>query len=249
MPRLDEDAGKGTEEDLVVREPEAVDIRALAELLLFDQGSADVVQLSLDLGVVSRERRKTRESTSGSLVLALLDEPTGRLREIEHAGREDERPDELDGDRDLPRGVVRAVLGCVVHDGGEQETDSDRPLVAGNDGTTDPLGRTLGLVHGDEGGDETDTGTGKDTADNEGGEVGSTRLESDTEGENQAGEDDAKATTKDISHGSTEKGTCAQRGLTISKELGVEKMTYRRRYQRRGWRLRATLGTRAGSNR
>ena len=114
--------------------------------------------------------------------------------------------------------MVGAVLGRIVDDGGKKETDSDSPLVACYDCATDPLGRTLGLVHGDEGGYETDTGTGKDTADNEGGEVGSTRLESDTEGENQAGEDDAKATTKDISHGSTEKGTCAQRGLTISKE-------------------------------
>ena len=105
--------------------------------------------------------------------------------------------------------MVVAVLGRVVDDGCEEETDGDRPLVSGHDGTTDPLGRALGLVHGDEGGYATDTGTGKDTADNEGGEVGSTRLESDTEGENQAGEDDAKATTKNIGHGSTEKGTCA----------------------------------------
>ena len=140
------------------------------------------------------------------------------LRKEEHADIENKRPDELDGDGDTVRRVVGAVLGGVVDDGSEEKADRDRPLVAGNDGTTDPLGRTLGLVHGDEGGDETDTGTGKDTADNEGGEVGSTRLESDTEGENQAGEDDAKATTKDISHGSTEKGTCVQRRLTISKE-------------------------------
>ena len=73
LPRLDEDAGEGTEEDLVVREPEAVDIRALAELLLFDQGSADVVQLSLDLGIVGVEGGETGKGLGGRLVLALLD--------------------------------------------------------------------------------------------------------------------------------------------------------------------------------
>ena len=56
---------------------EAVGVGALAAVLLLLERSADVGELSLDLGVVSRERRKTRESTSGSLILALLDEPTG----------------------------------------------------------------------------------------------------------------------------------------------------------------------------
>ena len=93
------------------------------------------------------------------------------LGQEEHTSVENERPDELDRKRDTVRGVVRAVLGGVVDDGSEQETDGDGPLVAGDDGTTDPLWGTLGLVHGDEGRDETDSSAGEDTADEEGGEV------------------------------------------------------------------------------
>ena len=191
-------------------ELEAVGVRALAKLLLLSERSADVVQLSLDLRVVRAERRETAERMRSRIVLALLDKPTGRLGEVEHAGGEDERPDELNCDGDAPCRVVRAVLGRVVDNGGEEETDRDRPLVARNDGTTDPLGRALGLVHGDEGGDETDTCTGEDTADDERGQVGSTSLECNTEAEDQAGGDDANATTEDISDGRTEQSTCTK---------------------------------------
>ena len=151
--------------------PEAVEVRALAELHLLLEGDANIVQLGLDLRVVLREGRKAGERASGGLVLALLDEPTRGLGEVRHAGGKDEGPDELDGDGDLPCRVILTVLGGVVDDGSEQETDGDGPLVAGDDGTTDPLGGTLGLVHGDEGGDETDSSAGEDTADEEGGEV------------------------------------------------------------------------------
>ena len=103
------------------------------------------------------------------------------LGQVEHTTCEDERPDELDTGGDTPCRVVIAVLSGVVDDGREQETDGDSPLVAGNDGTTDPLGRTLGLVHGDEDGHEADTETGEHTANDEGGPLVATRLEGNTE--------------------------------------------------------------------
>ena len=129
------------------------------------------------------------------------------LRKQEHADEEDEGPDELNGDGDAPGGVVVAVLGRVVDDGGEEETDGDRPLVAGNDGAADPLGGALGLVHGDEGGDETDTETGEDTADDEGGPLVATSLEGNTEREDESGNKDTAATTEVISDPSTEEST------------------------------------------
>ena len=186
LPRLDEDAGEGTEEDLVVGRAEAVGVGALAAVLLLLERSADVGELSLDLGVVLGERREAGEGSGSLGVAAGLDEPTGGLGEVEHADGEDEGPDELNGDGDAPGGVVVAVLGRVVDDGGEEETDGDGPLVAGDDGAADPLGGALGLVHGDEGGDETDTETGEDTADDEGGEVEGTGLEGDAEAEDEA---------------------------------------------------------------
>lgn len=107
------------------------------------------------------------------------------LGQEDHAGAEDECPNELDGDRNAPCGVAVTVLGCVVDDGRQQETDGDGPLVACDDGTSDPLGGTLGLVHGDEGRDEADTQTSEDTADDKGRYVGGACLESDTEGKDE----------------------------------------------------------------
>ena len=129
------------------------------------------------------------------------------LREPDHANGENEGPDELDAGRDPPCRVIGAVLGRVVDDGGEEQADGDRPLVPGHNGTTDPLGRTLGLVHGDEDRDEPDTETGEDTADDEGGKVASTSLEGNTEAEDEAGDDDTDATANDVSDGGAEKST------------------------------------------
>ena len=103
--------------------------------------------------------------------------------------------------------MVIAALGTLVDTGGKQETDGDGPLVAGDDGPTDPLGGTLGLVHGDEGRDETDAETGEDTADDEGGEVEGAGLEGDAKAEDEGGADDADTTTNDIGDGSTEEST------------------------------------------
>ena len=106
MPRLDEDAGKGTEEDLVVREPEAVDIRALAELHLLLEGDANIVQLGLDLRIILGEGRETGEGTSSLLVLATLDEPTGRLGEQQDQSGENDSWDDLNAERCPPLAVV-----------------------------------------------------------------------------------------------------------------------------------------------
>ena len=101
-----------------------------------------------------------------------------------------------------------AVLGRVIDDGREQQTDGDSPLVASDDSAANPFGRALGLVHGDEGGDETDTETCEDTANDERREVGGAGLEGNTEAEDDAGELNTATTTEVISDGSAEKGTC-----------------------------------------
>ena len=56
LPRLNEDTRHSTEEDLVVGELEAVEVRALAHLLLFLQGRRDILELKLDLGIIHRQR-------------------------------------------------------------------------------------------------------------------------------------------------------------------------------------------------
>ena len=89
----------------------------------------------------------------------------------------------------------------------EEETDGDCPLVARDDGAANPFRCTFGLVHGDEGGDETDTETCEDTANNESRNVVGASLEGDTKTEDDAGELNTVTTTDDIGDGSAEKGT------------------------------------------
>ena len=118
------------------------------------------------------------------------------LGQPDHTDGEDGGPDQLDAGGDTPGGVVITVLGGIIDDGGQQETDCDGPLVAGDDGTTNPFGRALGLVHGDEGRNETDTETGEDTADDEGSPLVATCLQTDTECEDEGGEENTAATTE-----------------------------------------------------
>jgi len=139
-------------------------------------------------------------------VLASLDEVTGRFGEDEHAASEDSCPDELEGDGNAVGGVVGAVLGAIVDDGSEEETNSDGPLVAGDNTTTDPFRCTLGLVHGDDGRDNTDTETSEDTTDDEEGDCGRTGLHGNTDGEDEAGEDDTVFTAHIVGDGGSEEG-------------------------------------------
>ena len=129
------------------------------------------------------------------------------LRQEDHASIEDKCPDELNGDGNTVGRVVRAVLGGGVDDRSEEKTDGDGPLVARDDGATDPLGRALGLVHGDHDGDETDTETGEDTTDDEDREGVAASLHGDTETEDQTCDEDTATTTEHIREGGTEKGT------------------------------------------
>jgi hypothetical protein len=136
LPRLDEDTGEGTEEDLVVTRSEAVKVRRLAQLLLLLEGKPDLVEFGLEVGMVGWEGNETRESTGSIVVAFLLDEPSRRFREKDHANSQDKTPNELDGDGDPPRSVSIFVLGGIVDNGGDEETNGDRPLIPGNDGTS-----------------------------------------------------------------------------------------------------------------
>jgi hypothetical protein len=51
------------------------------------------------------------ERLSGLFLLVLLDQETRGFGEEEHSNAENERPGELDGERDTVRATVAAVLG------------------------------------------------------------------------------------------------------------------------------------------
>lgn len=61
LPALEEDAGKSTEGNLVVRRAEAVEVGALADLLLRPQLGADLVELKDNDRVISRKGREAGE--------------------------------------------------------------------------------------------------------------------------------------------------------------------------------------------
>ena len=90
----------------------------------------------------------------------------------------------------------------------------DRPKIKGN--SPNPLGRTLGLVHGDQHRNHSDTPTSEDTAHDEERKSGSSGLHGDTGHEDEDGEDDGPSPTEKIcgrsGKESTEEGTGRQDG-------------------------------------
>lgn len=239
LPRLNEDTREGTEGNLVVAGAEAVGIRALAEPALLLEIDTDILQLELEFRVVGREGSQAAHGGDRIRVAALLDQVTRRLesnvsqryagqqderitnlREPDHTDGEDERPDELDGGGDTPRRVVVTVLGGIVDDVCEQDTNGDGPLVARHDRTTDPLGRALGLVHGDEGRHETDTETGADTTDDEGSPLVAADLEGDTEREDGGRKENTATTTEVVCDPSTGERTCRAKWLASISLFG-----------------------------
>ena len=108
------------------------------------------------------------------------------LGKEDHANSKNCSPDKLDRNGNPIRGMIRSVLGSVVENTREEETDGDGPLVETDDGTTDPLGRALGLIHRNQSGDQTHADTSEDTADDEERNGCCRSLESNTDGEDQA---------------------------------------------------------------
>ena len=102
LPCLDEDAGEGTKKDLIVRGAETVEVRRLAQLLLVLEGSTDLIEFVPDLGMLGREGDQTGESTGSIFIAVLLDEPSRRFGEEDHANSKNEAPDELNSDGDPP---------------------------------------------------------------------------------------------------------------------------------------------------
>ena len=70
-----------------------------------------------------------------------------------------------------------------------------------------PLGRTLGLIHGDEHGNHSDTKTGEETTGDEEGDSESGGLHGDTGPEYDDSEDDRPSPTEEICGGGGEQST------------------------------------------
>lgn len=205
---------------------EALDVARLSERKLVLVVGADLSEFFDQGWVINIESSETGERLGGVLVLALLDQEARSLGKNEHADDEDQGPGELNGDRDAVGPSIIAVLGGVVDNGSEQETNGDRKLVATNNGTTDPLWRRLGLVQRHRGRNETwyclaltnmfssqlresltNTETGEETTSDKERDISSGSLEDHTEVEDPAVDDQTETTTKSVGNGSRQKST------------------------------------------
>lgn len=70
---------------------------------------------------------------------ATLDKIARRLRQNQHAHNEDDGPRELDGHRDAVAASIVAILGSIEDNCRNEETDSDGPLIAADNGSSDPF--------------------------------------------------------------------------------------------------------------
>jgi len=118
----------------------------------------------------------------------------------------------LDGQGDTVCASVVAVLGGIVDQRGQKQTNGDTQLVGTNNEPTNPFGKSLGLVHGDLNRYETDTETSEESSSNEHTLLGGSNLEDDTEVERNGGtNDDTPLAASDVgdetSSQSTNEGT------------------------------------------
>lgn len=104
------------------------------------------VKLFLDGGVVSGESTETTESLGSLVALVLADEETRGFGKDQHATKQDQRPCELNSNGNSIAPSVVVILGGIIHDGSEQETNGDGKLVCTDDGATNPFGSRFGLV-------------------------------------------------------------------------------------------------------
>ncbi len=98
----------------------------------------------LDQGrVIDVKSSKSGQCLGCSLPSATLDIISRSLGQDQHPNGQDDGPGELYCDRDTVRTGIVTVLGGVVNNGGDEETDSNRKLIAADNSTADPFGSRL----------------------------------------------------------------------------------------------------------
>jgi hypothetical protein len=190
---------------------EAVEVGGLAKRQLVLVVGSDLSQLLNESGVLNIKAAKSGKRLSSLLGAALLDEPARSLRKPDATDEENDGPGELNSDGDTVRAGIIPILGGVVDDSSKQETDGNSELVTADNGTTNPLGGSLGLIEGDGGTDHTDAVASEETSSNEHGDSGSNGLEDNTYTEDDVADNETQAATKEIGgrrgSKSTEEGT------------------------------------------
>ena len=96
----------------------------------------DLSQLILDIVGIDWLPADFGQSLGGSFELALLDKVSWRFGEDEEADGQYDSPKKLNSDWDTVRAGIVAVLSCVDHTVGQEDTDGDTELVSCHDSTT-----------------------------------------------------------------------------------------------------------------
>lgn len=108
LERLEGNTGESTLASVAL---EALEVGSSSERHLILVVGGDLSKLGGESGVVLGKAAEEVERLSGLFLLVLLDQETRGFGEEEHSNAENERPGELDGERDTVRATVAAVLG------------------------------------------------------------------------------------------------------------------------------------------
>ena len=100
----------------------------------------DLGNLDLDIFGFCGLATETRQGLHCLFNSASLDKVARRVRKEEQTNAENEAPGELDTDRNAVGASVASIFRGIIDAGGEEYTDGNAELVAGNKSTTDLSG-------------------------------------------------------------------------------------------------------------
>lgn len=181
-------------------------VRAGSESAVEGDGVLDLLELSLDIGVVLvTVGAEVGKDGEGFLSTALISQPTRGVREDGNTSKENNTRDDLDTPGDTESGVGLNEGATVLDKVLDQDTPGDGPLLEGDNTTTDVLGGNLGLVNGDDHGSQTDSDTVDDTADNKHRSVLGSALDDGSNNPDGRGKHDGALTRDLVTEGTGEK--------------------------------------------
>nr|POF13961.1 hypothetical protein CFP56_02985 [Quercus suber] len=190
--------------------PEAFDPGHLAHLLFVFVVGLDLGQLVLDVVGIMRLAAHAGQRFHRLVQPLLLDPVPWRFGQDHQAPGQDDRPDELDRDRDPVRAGILLILCGVTDAGGQHDADGDGELIRGHDGSTDLARRHLAHVQDVGRRDEPDAESRHEPADDEGRNVHDGDLQHDSDDEHGAARDDGRPASEAIGQMTTDE--CADEG-------------------------------------
>lgn len=197
----------------------------LAQRLLLEKRlSLDLRKLELNELVLLWQASELRKNALGFSLAVVVDEPTWREGHEDHAHTEKDSRNELQAERQKPCGFLLCSacapdkVCAVVDPETDHDTEGNGQLLETNKCTTYLRRRNLGVVHGNNHGERTDTHTGDETSGKDGVVAGADGcgLDYDTKDEDGNVDENGVFTGEDLSeetgvHGS-EPGTKFENG-------------------------------------